>query len=184
MFGFMRQDVMILSANLNWVANTIPELPKVQAKLCFEKGKLLVHFEVREPFACYRAEVLKDGGPCYQDSCVELFFKSATGYRNFEWNSRGFCLSAIGKDRFERKELSKEEYALIDRQTKISFSENHVFWTLEAQIPQKFLIEIGETLCGNLYKCADKSAHPHYLSLFPVDTLKPDFHRPEYFKDF
>jgi hypothetical protein len=42
----------------------------------------------------------------------------------------------------------------------------------------------GLTLRGNLYKCADKSKTPHYLSAFPVETEKPDFHRPEFFHEF
>jgi hypothetical protein len=42
----------------------------------------------------------------------------------------------------------------------------------------------GVTLRGNLYKCADKSKTPHYLSAFPIETEKPDFHRPEFFQEF
>ena len=34
---------------------------------------------------------------------------------------------------------------------------------------------------ANFYKCGDKTAHPHYLSWSPIDTPKPDFHRPEFF---
>ena len=40
----------------------------------------------------------------------------------------------------------------------------------------------GVALEGNLYKCADKAKTPHYLSAFPIDTEKPDFHRPEFFQ--
>ena len=28
---------------------------------------------------------------------------------------------------------------------------------------------------------ADKAKTPHYLSAFPIETEKPDFHRPEFF---
>ena len=42
----------------------------------------------------------------------------------------------------------------------------------------------GGTLRGNLYKCADKAKTPHYLSAFEIETEKPDFHRPEYFREF
>jgi hypothetical protein len=42
----------------------------------------------------------------------------------------------------------------------------------------------GVQLRGNLYKCADKAKTPHYLSAFEVGTEKPDFHRPEFFRDF
>ena len=38
-----------------------------------------------------------------------------------------------------------------------------------------------ESIRANFYKCGDKTAHPHYLSWSPIDTPKPDFHRPEFF---
>ena len=38
-----------------------------------------------------------------------------------------------------------------------------------------------ETLRLNIYKCGDKTAHPHFLSWAPIRTEKPDFHRPEFF---
>ena len=34
---------------------------------------------------------------------------------------------------------------------------------------------------ANFYKCADKSAHPHFLAWNRVDTPAPDFHRPDFF---
>ncbi len=34
----------------------------------------------------------------------------------------------------------------------------------------------------NLYKCGDNLSHPHFLSWRPIQTDKPDFHRPEYFE--
>ena len=40
------------------------------------------------------------------------------------------------------------------------------------------------SLRGNIYKCGDKTAHPHFLSWAPVGTPSPDFHRPEYFGEF
>jgi hypothetical protein len=33
----------------------------------------------------------------------------------------------------------------------------------------------------NVYKCGDKLSTPHYLSLAPIKTTDPDFHRPEFF---
>ena len=40
---------------------------------------------------------------------------------------------------------------------------------------------LPEKLRGNIYKCGDRTAHPHYLSWAPIGTPSPDFHRPEYF---
>ena len=40
---------------------------------------------------------------------------------------------------------------------------------------------LPEKLRANFYKCGDKTAHPHYVSWSPIDTPKPDFHRPDFF---
>ena len=38
-----------------------------------------------------------------------------------------------------------------------------------------------EKLLGNFYKCGDATEMPHYLSWNPIQTERPDFHRPEFF---
>lgn len=175
-YGMKRE----LIANMDWAQNKGIELPKVSLEIHFENGDVIVHFEVTEPRECYIANVKEDGGPCYQDSCVEVFLQTTDGeYRNFEFNSLGKCLSAKGKDRFERKVLTHEEYALIERKASVQFGD-YVHWTLEARIPASF----GITSKGNAYKCGDKATTPHYLTLFPINTPKPDYHRPEFFKEF
>ena len=40
---------------------------------------------------------------------------------------------------------------------------------------------LPSSIRANFYKCADKSAHPHFLSWNPIDVPSPDFHRPEFF---
>ena len=40
---------------------------------------------------------------------------------------------------------------------------------------------LPHSIRANFYKCGDKTAHPHYLSWSPIDTPKPDFHRPDFF---
>ena len=39
----------------------------------------------------------------------------------------------------------------------------------------------GLKVKGNVYKCGDMLPHPHFLSFFPIDLPKPDFHRPDFF---
>ena len=39
----------------------------------------------------------------------------------------------------------------------------------------------GVTWRANLYKCADDSSHPHWLTWSPVIFERPDFHRPQSF---
>ena len=43
---------------------------------------------------------------------------------------------------------------------------------------------LPEKLQGNLYKCGDKTAWPHFLSWAPIGTPAPDFHCPAYFGEF
>ena len=40
---------------------------------------------------------------------------------------------------------------------------------------------LPHSIRANFYKCGDKTAHPHYVSWSPIDTPKPDFHRPDFF---
>lgn len=61
-------------------------------------------------------------------------------------------------------------------------------WSLTICIPFEVIgldpARLPEKLRGNIYKCGDKTAHPHFLSWAPVGTSQPDFHRPEYFGTF
>jgi len=147
-----------------------------------------VAFTVREALSCFCQNKEQDGEAVWQDSCVEIFLKMLNGngeYANFEFNSKGVCYAARGKDRQNRIELSKSEYAQIIKKPGGVFAEGDFCnWTLSVQIPG---ILLGAKDCdlqnieGNLYKCADHAAQPHYLSAFPINTPKPDFHRPEFF---
>ncbi len=35
----------------------------------------------------------------------------------------------------------------------------------------------------NVYKCGDALKTPHFVSLYPIETPSPDFHRPEFFRE-
>jgi hypothetical protein len=60
-------------------------------------------------------------------------------------------------------------------------------WEVYYQIPVAFLQvfypddSFSGSLRANVYKCGDKTDHKHYLSWNPVNSEKPDFHRPEDF---
>jgi hypothetical protein len=148
-----------------------------------------VDFSVREPRDCFCQRKEQDGEAVWEDSCVEVFLSMlGPGYANFEFNSKGVCYAARGKDRQNRTELSKNEYSQIIRRPSGIVEEGYFYrWNLSVQIPDVLLgggkgqdlrnVEIE----GNLYKCADLAAEPHYLSAFPINTLEPDFHRPEFF---
>ena len=61
-------------------------------------------------------------------------------------------------------------------------------WSLTLAIPPQALFRHGLTDWSglkarmNLYKCGDNLSHPHFLSWRPIQTEKPDFHRPEFFE--
>ncbi|MDR1759370.1 MAG: hypothetical protein LBR60_02450 [Fibrobacter sp.] len=181
---------MELCANRTWAVNRIQILPEVRAEFSVSPHFLSVSFWVKEPLACFRSEVTRHGDRSYEDSCVELFLsfpEFSSVYTNFEWTSRGFCLAARGESREARVPFSEEEYGLLKISSEIHPGAESVSWNLSAEIPRELLLSESpdltrERITGNLYKCADKAASPHYLSYFPVDTARPDFHRPEFFR--
>lgn len=180
---------MLLKPNLSWKANQGITLPAVQAQVAYVNGSLQVEFMVEEPMDCFRAEVREDDGSSWEDSCVEFFLrnpKNPTEYFNFEITSHGFILAARGTGRQDRQKLPPELLAKITREKQLaSVAGNLICWGVTVNIPPEIFglnsFE-GVVLEGNLYKCADKAKTPHYLSAFPIDTEKPDFHRPEFFQ--
>ena len=180
---------MLLKPNISWKANQGITLPAVQAQVANVNGALQVEFLVEEPVDCFRAEVREDNGSSWEDSCVEIFLKNPKNpaeYFNFETTSRGFILAARGSGRQDRQQLPPEELAKITRVKQLaSVAGNLICWGMTIVIPPEiFGLDSfqGVTLEGNLYKCADKAKTPHYLSAFPINTEKPDFHRPEFFQ--
>ncbi len=144
------------------------------------------HFVVDESTACFRLEHRHDGDACWQDSCVEVFLQSGadpTQYFNFECNAGGAILAECGVGRADRRRFEPDEYAKIARRAVIrQQNASRVSWELTVWIPDE-LIGRPAKLVGNLYKCASNAACPHYLSLFPIEAPKPDFHRPEAFRE-
>lgn len=180
---------MILQPNMNWFANQQGELPSVQVYIQHKIDAINIRFNIEEPIACYRAQIHGDGGPCYEDSCVEIFIRSldnTNNYFNFEFNSRGFCLAAKGPSREERIFFDKTLYSKIQRVLIYpQIQDDSIYWALKVTIPKSILCSTSSALAkleGNVYKCADLAERPHYLSLYPINTEKPDFHRPEYFQ--
>ena len=181
---------MLLKPNLSWKANQGITLPAVQAQVTYVGGALQVEFIVEEPVDCFRAEIREDNSSSWEDSCVEVFLqnpKNPAEYFNFEITSRGFILAARGSSRQDRQKLPTEVLAKITRAKQLaSIAGNLICWGMTVTIPPEIFdmnsFE-GISLEGNLYKCADKAKIPHYLSAFPIDTEKPDFHRPEFFQN-
>lgn len=186
--GFNYIKAMLLKPNMNWAANQGIALPTVMANITASNEFLQVDFSVEEPIDCFRAEVMEDGGHSWEDSCIEIFLQNPANpaeYYNFETTSRGYLLAARGTDRNNRTDLDSAQLAQVQRSKQLaSVIGDFVCWGMSVRIPASLFgltsFE-GVQLRGNLYKCADKAKTPHYLSAFPIETEKPDFHRPEFF---
>ncbi|MDR0429711.1 MAG: hypothetical protein LBH58_04450 [Tannerellaceae bacterium] len=139
-----------------------------------------------------KAVYSEDDSPVHQDSCVEFFMKKMdeSRYMNFEFNCIGACDAARRQSRDIKTSLAAGEYASIRRYSSVEpkpfdVKKGTYAWELVVSIPFQLMgldpENMPEKILGNFYKCADGTETPHYLSWNPIDTLQPDFHRPEFF---
>jgi len=135
----------------------------------------------------------KDQQPVNEDSCVEFFCKIPGNekYMNFEFNCIGTCKASKRKARnVDVTPFSKEELGMIKRYPSLgrrAFNEMEGMfeWELTVKIPMRIMginpENLPEKIMGNFYKCADGTDSMHYVTWSPVNTERPDFHRPELF---
>ena len=159
--------------------------PKAYAQLVYvvKKGFVcrLTAYE-SDPKAVYK----NDMDPVYKDSCLEFFAKYKDGgYINCEVNANGAILSAYGEGRGGRIPLDMiagefPQVRIIKKKDK---------WCAEIFISLKIINAVygksvfreNSVIYGNFYKCGDNCKYVHYGSFSPIETEKPDFHRPEFF---
>ena len=63
------------------------------------------------------------------------------------------------------------------------------YWQLCCQIPFALIREYapeftgasGSVIRANMYRCGEQAKETSFVTLFPVGTEKPDYHRPEWF---
>lgn len=173
---------------VNW-PDDYPCKPKVSFLIARSDTGIYIRFDVEKEYV--RASCAEDLSPVYEDSCVE-FFCQVPGegyYRNFEFNCIGACLASKRKGREEDVELFTQEqlsgikrFASLGRKPIGDIESN---WSLTLMIPFSLMgyeaNTFPEKLNANFYKCGDKTKIPHFLSWNPIETINPDFHRPEYF---
>ena len=170
---------------INW--QEFPHKPEVEVYVGHCGVSLFLHYKVGHDYV--RAVNRNDQEPVYEDSCVEFFLQENENYRNFEFNALGVCLSAVGAERKSRRRLQSEELALIRRNASLhpdTLPPEDVLsnWNLTVEIPFSMIaLERGKSFRGNFYKCGYKTLIPHFVSWAPIKTLKPDFHRPEFFAE-
>lgn len=178
----------------------LPEhFPKVQAKLAYSDDALYVIFQVYDRYVRAAAKCHQD--PVSRDSCVELFFtpapQASTGYFNFEVNCGGTMLFHVQRGRgmmpSHIKSCDLAHIELIHTMPAIVNPEirEETTWTVAFSLPMEVIKEYfpgeiipagrGAVWRGNLYKCADETSHPHWLTWAPVASERPDFHRPDSF---
>lgn len=174
--------------SLNW-PESFPYAPEANAYIAHSGECLSILYEVKG--LDLRALELEDNAHPWENSCE--FFVGVPGsgeYMNFEMVCNGSLLVARGSGREDRLKFPSEKVAQIVRmgslERKIYDERDKEFsWSIFIRIPFELIVGEGntvpDTLQANFYKCANKSAHPHFLSWNPIKTPAPDFHRPEYF---
>jgi len=175
---------------INW--KSFDYKPEVKFSIGYTRHEILLKYYVTEDY--FKAEKTESNQNVFEDSCVEFFVSPGNDeiYYNLEFNGIGTCLMGSGTSRENRKKADPEIIELIRRRTSLRrgpVKEIKVKseWMLSIAVPLKVLFHHetetlkGKTIRANFYKCGDKLAVPHYLTWSPVETLKPDFHRPEFF---
>lgn len=180
----------------NFMGDRPEHFPKTRARLRYDDEYIYVIFKVEDRYI--KAVATETNGRVWQDSCVEFFFSPGEdverGYFNFEANCKGVYLFQYHPSDGSKGSFTKEEYDQItishsiDRDVTTESSEPEI-WTLEYKIPFDILSNYipvdkpkpGTVWRANLYKCADNTSHPHWITWAPVDHPKPNFHLPEYF---
>ena len=173
---------------VNW-PEAFPYAPLCGGRVARTRDALVVDFRVSG--LDLRARNTADNGRQWEDSCVEVFIQDPDGapYYNFEINALGKVLACKGPERHNRTPRPAEEMEQILRFTQMEGGpleqEGIHTWRVGVVIPFRLLgidpERLPRSIRANFYKCGDKTAHPHFLSWSPVETPKPDFHRPEFF---
>jgi len=173
--------------------------PRTRARLLHTGDGLAGIFRVEDRYV--RSAHTRFGDPVFEDSCVEIFLQPRPdrGYLNFEMNCGGTLLASYVTDHrrvpggfaaFTR--LSEEDGRGVGVRSTLPPRvdpeiEAPVDWQLAFFIPAELLERrvgplgplAGQSWRANLYKCGDKTSHPHWASWSPVDAL--NFHLPHCF---
>lgn len=179
---------------VNW-AEEYPYCPQFEVAIAHDGDNIYIHYRVTEQSV--RAVAEKDQDAVWQDSCVEFFskpFADGKNYYNVECNCTGKILLAAGPVRENRERAGEEVTSSIKRWASLGtapFDERmgETSWEVALIIPRTIYFKDDvKTLNGlhasaNFYKCGDKLTVPHFVSMYPIEVQKPDFHRPDFFQE-
>jgi hypothetical protein len=176
--------------------------PQTQVKIQYNNQGIYLLYKVKDRYV--RSIYTDYNSKVNEDSCVEWFIQppKSEGYYNFELNAGGtlhvnYIVDPERDSEGQRKDIrsipeqhSKQIEVLsslpkaIDPEIK-----EEITWFLALYIPFSFfklytpIKKINSSIWqGNLYKCGDKTSHPHWAAWSPVKKL--NFHQPEYFGEF
>ena len=173
--------------------------PHVQYRLAYDAGGLSVRFRVEDCFV--RSVVTEVNEQVCTDSCVELFLQpTPAGYFNMEVNAGGTMLmyyiedatSIPGKGLAKFTPVSPTDIAtipIVSSLPRVIDPEisSPVRWEVGWYVPFSLLARYagpfattpGTVWRGNLYKCGDRTSHPHWLCWAPITGTT--FHDPASF---
>ena len=185
------ETAAVLIDRINW--KEYDYKPEVSFRMGYSEQILYLKFYVSEKHIL--AKHSSPNTATHRDSCVEFFIDpdQSGAYYNFEFNCIGTTHLAYGSNRQQRSfippQLILENLFTSSTLGDEPFEEKSgdFQWEMVVAIPaQLFIHHPGlrfEKLISkaNFYKCADATKQPHYISWNTVKSLKPDFHRPEFF---
>ncbi len=162
---------------------------EASVRLRWEEQRLYLRFMVKE--VELRRMTKAHNEAVWEDSCVEAFLQreGSDEYVNIECSASTMMLVARGSGRQGRRYYTPTFIDTIPYEVKILENSNaRSRWQADLilDLASLGLLEDGQRakdvgLRGNFYKCGDKLVQPHYLAAAEIGTMKPDFHRPEYF---
>ena len=178
-------------SEVNW-PEQYPSKPDVSFRIAHNSKNLILRYDVKENEIL--ANVEKDNGDVWEDSCVEMFLAfDDEHYYNLECNCIGSVLLRYqDNDRklmqyFTPKRLSSiKRYPSLGHK-KMEKQQGDFQWSLLLILPDTTFQESnvinfdGVTLKGNFYKCGDNLSQPHFLSWNKIDWPTPNFHLPQFF---
>ncbi len=169
--------------------------PQCEARVVWDDRTLRGRFDIRDQYV--RSVCEGYNAPVWRDSCVEFFVQpTAGGYFNFEFNAGGHLLASYVRDPTRVAGGLKDSTLLPEaslRRVAVKSSlpsrvnpeiADPIAWHLEFELPLDILepfcgplvIQPGDRLRGNFYKCGDETSHPHWASWSPVSAR--NFHLP------
>lgn len=156
---------------------------RAEGQLCYDEDNLYVHMRAFEENI--RAEYTEPLSPVCCDSCLEFFFQieGEDNYFNFEVNPNGCMCIQFGKDkRFDVVRENGGEY--FDVHTNRTADGWEVFYRIPLEFIRMFHpdFRFDRDIMANMYKCGDKTARKHFVAWSEVETEKPNFHLPAFFR--